>query len=181
MSYFRINRTALERRPLYIHMEQWKEIEEFPQYEVSNHGRVRNANTRRILQTNFDEKGRERLILYKGNKQYSRKIHRLVADAFCDQYYEGLDVTHADGDVRNNHADNLEWRFRSDIARRSYKRHGRKQTHSMKRILCVETGVIYESIQQASEEMNMSRTVISRIINARSFCSKDGYHFVWVE
>lgn len=162
-------------------MEQWREIEEFPQYEVSNKGRVRNGKTKRILRTNLDEKGRERLILYKGNKQYSRKIHRLVADAFCEKYYDGLDVTHADGDVRNNDADNLEWRYRSDIARRSFRRHGRKQTHSMKRILCVETGILYESIAQASEDMNISRTVISRIINSRSFSSKEGYHFIWVD
>lgn len=161
-------------------MEQWRIIDEFPQYEVSNKGKVRNAKTKRILRTNRDEKGRERLILYKDGKQHSRKIRRLVAEAFCEQYYDDLYVMNIDGDITNNDSDNLEWRFLDDI-NKHYNKIRPHRNKLTKRVLCMETGIVYDSIQQASKDMNMSRTAISRIINARSYSSKDGYHFIWVD
>ncbi len=169
-------------------MEQWKEIEEFPAYEVSDKGRIRNAKTGRILKTHIDSRGRERLTLRKDNRQHTKKVHRLVANAFCEQYYEGLDVMHIDGDSTNNEASNLEWRFGWDIAKRSGRKRGKVTSKKpvpparpTKRILCLETGTVYESIEQASELTGINRYTISRIINARSFCSKEGYHFIWVD
>ena len=44
-------------------MEQWKTYSKIPTYEVSNKGRIRNKETGKILKTNYDDRGYERLSL----------------------------------------------------------------------------------------------------------------------
>jgi hypothetical protein len=158
--------------------ETWLPCREFPDYEVSSEGRIRNIYTGRILKTNINDKGYEIVCLRKDGKQYTRKIHRLVADAFHEQYYEGLDVTHVDGNKARNKAENLEWRFRSDIMRRSFRRHGRKQTHRMKRVRVVETGEVFDSIAECSAATGVNKSSISKCMNYGSYYgNRKGYHF----
>jgi hypothetical protein len=158
-------------------IEQWKIIEDYPNYEVSNYGKIRNINTGLILKTNYDYKGYEFVILSHRGIQKTIKVHKLVADAFVDKYYDNLEVTHLDGDRSNNRADNLDWWKRRDVHRRSYRLHGRKQLHRMRSIVLIETGEIFESITQASDILGISKYSISRVLNRRSRCTKEGYHF----
>ena len=165
-------------------MEQWLPCREFPAYEVSNTGKIRNATTGRILKTYINEKGYETVTLRKNNRQQNIKVHRIVADAFCEQYYDGLDVTHADQDRLNNHADKLEWRFRSDISRRSFRRFGRKATgggRKGKKIRVVETGEVFLSIDECAKALGLSRPVVSRCVNYPYIENRYGYHFILLD
>ena len=111
-------------------MEEWRIIEEFPAYEVSNMGRIRNAKTKRILKKRMrgGARGREydEATLCSKGKSYFRYVHRLVATAFCEkpeitvkQYnletgeFETveleLEVNHIDENKMNNNYENLEW------------------------------------------------------------------------
>lgn len=95
----RVERVAMQK-------EIWKTIFEFPTYAVSSLGRVRNERTGRILKPLDDRRGYLRVDLGRGNH---RKVHRLVAEAFCE-HPEGKNVVnHINRDRCDCRAVNLEW------------------------------------------------------------------------
>lgn len=89
--------------------EIWKVIEEYPNYEVSNFGRVRNLKSNKLLKFDLYEQGYYRVQLFKNNKKKNKRVHRLVALSFIQQIPNKPDVNHKDGNKLNNHVDNLEW------------------------------------------------------------------------
>ena len=103
--------------------EIWRPIEGYEGlYEVSSYGRVKSLEksyirkngiidhkSERILIPIKDKDGYLQVKLYKDKKQYTRKLHRLVAEAFLDNPYNKPEVNHKDEDKTNNRVDNLEW------------------------------------------------------------------------
>lgn len=87
-------------------MEYWKDIDDAPNYEVSNQGNIRNKKTGRILKPRIDRVGGYERVVLNGRDKY---VHRLVASAFFDGDHDGLDVNHIDGNKHNNALPNLEW------------------------------------------------------------------------
>lgn len=86
----------------------WKTIEEFPLYEISDAGRVRNKKTQRELVLAIQPNGYVRVNLRRDKQSYSQYVHRLVAQAFVEGDHT-LEVNHIDGNKQNNTATNLEW------------------------------------------------------------------------
>lgn len=100
-----------------------KKIEGYPNYQVTEDGRVfsmdrfepsKNGSKRK--RTGMELKQREsncgymRVGLRNGNdRQKSLLVHRIVAKAFVNGFKDCLVVNHIDGDKKNNHASNLEW------------------------------------------------------------------------
>ena len=97
-------------------IEIWREIDGFPFYEVSNHGRVRSYKYRKkdepwplILHPATDKDGHLRLILSRKGHKKNFYVHRLVATAFIPNPLKLPVVNHKDENPSNNRADNLEW------------------------------------------------------------------------
>ena len=92
-------------------MEQWKVVEgTYGALEVSDLGRVRsNLRDGRILKTQKDNKGYQRLRMTIRREKRSFKLHRLVAQAFVPNPENKPQVNHIDGNKDNNAASNLEW------------------------------------------------------------------------
>lgn len=91
-------------------MEIWKDIPNTNgQYKVSDTGKVMTAKTGRILTPAIDERGYERVCLFKVDRNRRFKVHRLVASAFIPNPDGKKQVNHKDGDKRNNCVSNLEW------------------------------------------------------------------------
>lgn len=67
--------------------EKWAEIEGFPDYAVSNHGRVKSVRYDRVLKPRSNSYGLNRVVLYRNLLPHDFYIHRLVAVAFeVDEY-----------------------------------------------------------------------------------------------
>lgn len=90
---------------------EWRTVSEFPRYQVSNLGKVRNKETGKVLKTFIQNSGYEVASLAQEGKKSSAKrtVHRLVAQAFLPNPLDKPMVNHLDGNRLNNQATNLEW------------------------------------------------------------------------
>jgi len=87
-------------------------------YAVSEDGKIFSLNYRRTGRTQElspadNGHGYHRVVLCKNGKQKMFQVHRLVAQAFLDDYDPDLDVDHIDMNRTNNHVSNLRMVTRS--------------------------------------------------------------------
>ena len=91
-------------------LEIFKPIPGYENYQVSTWGRVFNTETGQFLIPTVHDKGYLRVDLYdkEGSKKHM-KVHRLVANAFVNNFFDKPQVNHIDGNKQNNSFTNLEW------------------------------------------------------------------------
>ena len=107
-------------------MEEWKQIEDYDNYEISNLGNVRNKKTNKLLKPHITI-GYYDIILSKNNKIKHFKIHRLIAIAFIPNPNNFPIIDHIDKNRLNNSIDNLRW---VSSSQNNYNRN--MKTHSSK-------------------------------------------------
>lgn len=90
-------------------LEEWRPIDGYPNYQVSDRGRVMNLKSGRVLKQAVDNHGYECVALYKDGKIKQCRIHRLTAEAFIPNPNNLAQVNHIDENKRNNDVSNLEW------------------------------------------------------------------------
>ena len=99
--------------------EVWKDINGFEgRYQISNFGRVKSLGHNDRLNRRFKEivlkqainAGGYRCVrIYKDGLNYTKKIHRLVSEAFIPTVPGKTIINHKDGNKLNNSIENLEW------------------------------------------------------------------------
>lgn len=147
---------------------EWRKIERFAGYEVSENGDVRNVKTGRTLKPITNKKGYLRVRMKRDEMTISSVVHRLVAEAFVENPLNLPQVNHKDGNKKNNHFSNLEWMTGSEnIRHRIYelKKHGGIKVRA---VVCVETGVVFPSVRDAA------RAVGGDVSNISRCCKKEG-------
>ena len=87
--------------------EVWKQIEEYPNYSVSNLGRVRNDKFGRIMTNCINTRGYYRVDLYKNGIAKNFFVHRLIGQYFIEGFDVNLDIDHIDRNKLNNAISNL--------------------------------------------------------------------------
>ncbi len=109
-------------------MENWKKIQGFENYSVSDMGRVRRdtpgtaTKVGKILNLTKNGHGYFKVCLVKiDRKRQVTKIHRLVAEHFLDEIEGKTCVNHIDGNRENNNVENLEWVTPSENSIHAYK------------------------------------------------------------
>jgi hypothetical protein len=92
--------------------EMWSEIRDFPKYEVSNLGRVRNTVTQTFVTPTPKPTGMLMVGLMRDRIQCKKSLTLLVATAFVPPHpNEAFDTPiNLNGDRSNNDASNLMWR-----------------------------------------------------------------------
>jgi hypothetical protein len=94
-------------------MEDWATIEEFPNYLVSSHGRVRNEHLNREVAITVNQRGVAQVGLGYGDNRFTRRgVAKLVATAHLEPstIRNCRAVINIDGNRLNNHVANLAWR-----------------------------------------------------------------------
>lgn len=170
----------------YLNDEVWRDIDDLPSYQVSNHGRVRNKRTLIVKKTYLDNDGYEKVTLTdfnNGKRNRIKTVHRLVATAFLGGNRSDLQVNHKDGVKTNNNATNLEWVTGSENVKHAYNTGLRKPSGGrgpIRPIKIVETGDIYENATECSKAIGTDPSNVIRQLH-REIKSVKGYHLQYAD
>lgn len=94
-------------------MENWRPIEDFPGYSVSDYGNIRTDKSGRVLILSENQYGVLQVGMMRDGVQRHRSVPLLVAKAFLPELPGPFDTPiNLDGNRHNNHISNLVWRPR---------------------------------------------------------------------
>jgi hypothetical protein len=89
--------------------EEFRLINNYPNYSVLNLGNVRNNSTGRILSPGINGNGYLQVRLYNDDGDKTKSVHKLVADCFIENP-EGLtDIDHINRIKTDNRLENMRW------------------------------------------------------------------------
>lgn len=103
-------------------MTEWRKCPSWPEYDVSDDGRIRRTIKRRAAEprerTPFLANGYPYIVMRHDRNKRCVAVHRLVAEAFIGPAPTAKhQVAHTDGDRLNNRASNLRYATRSENER----------------------------------------------------------------
>ena len=108
-------------------IEIWKIIDKFPNYSISNYGRIKRiiggkgSKINGLLKPRINRNGYLNVDLYNDNIKKYIEIHRLVLETFNPiDNMNILEANHEDGNKRNNYIRNLEWMTHSENIKHDY-------------------------------------------------------------
>lgn len=153
-----------------------KEIIGFDGYYVSDEGVVYSTkkyggNSRGMtpMKLKEDKDGYLEVGLYSCGKRYFRRVHRLVAEAFIPNVGHLPQINHKDGNVKNNHADNLEWCTCQDNLLHSFRVLHRKPSITTAKIIKLTNKQTNEILYFSTEKdcafyLNMSYEHLNKLL-----------------
>ena len=123
---------------------------------VSNDGEICNKKTGNVLKQTLNKStGYYGVCVSLGsrNKKKFLKTHVAVANAFLGERKYGMVVNHKDGNKENNNYTNLEWCTNKENSIHAV---NIGLTQRAKKVLCVQTGEVFPSIEQAAKWCGLS-------------------------
>jgi hypothetical protein len=142
--------------------ELWKVVEEFPNYEVSNLGGVRNAKHDRPNKTSINNRGILITAFYKHGKLYRRALSNVVARLFLPppEREDFNSVINLNGDRFNCRSDNLAWRPYHFAVKYFRERALEPFPRWNKPFVMVETGEVFQSPNECATRYGLLETGI---------------------
>lgn len=177
--------------------EEWRAVRGFEGiYEVSNNGRVKRLAhvdryvrkdtgketerhvSEKLIKVSDKDEYYEINLRYKDKSEY-RTVHRMVAEAFVDNPNNLPVINHKNGDKHDNRAENLEWTTHQENIQHALKT-GLKGSQvgidrTQKKVRCIETNEMFDSIRAASEHFNIPESYLGDRVKDGKTCH--GYHF----
>lgn len=160
-------------------IEEFKPIIDFPNYEISNFGNVKNIKKNKLMTLYPKNNGYIVVKLSKEGKFFECKVHRLVAIAFIDNLNNLPMVNHKDEIKSNNHYSNLEWcdSLYNNIYGTRCQRQAEKMKVSIKQYSLTNVFIKeYTSIKEAGKETNNNPNNISNCLSGRA---KTSGGYIW--
>lgn len=165
-------------------MEIWKIIDKYENYMVSNLGRIKVLEKKipykhHITGTDFFRVRKEKIMKPKCVKGYNcinldgvnKRICRLVAIAFIENKNNKAEVNHINCNKADDRVENLEWVTKSENMLHAYRnglmgnyKEDRKILFS-KKVVCLRTGKIFDSIKDFSKHRKIDPSNISRALS----------------
>lgn len=149
--------------------EVWKEVDGYIGFFVSTLGRVKRAaftdslgryhKTKFVSITNNKNRGGYEYV-HIGDQ--CKSLARLVAETFIPNTESKEEVNHINGNKYDNRVVNLEWVTSKENKEHAWRNGLCNAKHLMRKIRCIETGVVYDSIKECSEKMNIDRSYIHK-------------------
>ena len=175
--------------------EKWLPINGYGgYYEVSNLGEVRSLN-RAIPYERWEERygdkmvlrgrplkgctakdGRRSVTLSKNGKATTKRIHRIVLEAFIGSCPNGMEGCHNDGNPQNNTLNNLRWDTRSanHMDKIKHGTHDRGERNPMAKLVREKVNaikILYKKTKASQQDLadlfDVSQAHISRIIRGK--------------
>lgn len=152
-------------------MEEWREVIGYEGvYSVSNTGKVRrdkactNTFSGKILVQSQDGDGYCQVNLSRSNRVRTKKVHRLVMEAFQGPFPLGLTINHKDGSKFNNYFSNLEYCTRAANIEHAYQT-GLIDSKGEKNPMAKLTWAIVRSIRQDYSQGKVKQRVLAEKYN----------------
>lgn len=170
--------------------EIWKDIEGYEgKYQVSNFGNIKSLNYKLSGKEKIMKLGKEHgypvIQLFKNSNCKQFKVHRLVAQAFIPNPDNLPVVNHKDESRNNNRVDNLEWctykyNLNYGTARERNSDSNRNNPKKSKRLVCLETGIIYPSTMEVKRQLGYDPARLS--LCCRGLIDKvHGLHWKYID
>lgn len=182
--------------------EEWKDIPGYlGYYKISNLGRVKslertivyppskyypNGRTRvlkeKIMTPCVDKKGYLFVQLFINGKFRSKKIHRLVAEAFIPNINNLPQVNHKDENKKNNSFSNLEWCtliYNVNYGTGKYRKTLNKRIPVVQYSLDGELIREYESATAATKILNIKQGNAKNILQTCRGVYKSFHGYIW--
>lgn len=163
--------------------EIWKDITYLGnEYKLSSQGILIDKRTGEVKKDFDNGNGYRIFAIWKNNVQHNVLVHRLVAEHFLPNPHNLPEVNHKDEDKLNNCVDNLEWctkEYNQSYGTRlqRIKESNLNTSKNKKKILCVETGIVYRGVRDASR--SLGKSTHSNIGKACRDSNKTAYGFHW--
>lgn len=167
--------------------ETWMDVYDFPRYQVSDQGKVRNKRTHKIKSAHYDNDGYLKVTLMNiinGNKKTSRKtVHRLVAESFLGGPHPDLQVNHKNGVKDDNRVVNLEWCTGSENVKHAYVTGIRKPSGgrgTIRPVRVTELNTVYPNLHECAKAIGSNSGNLSHYLHENKDTIK-GYHVEYVD
>jgi hypothetical protein len=157
--------------------EQWKQIDNYPNYEISNFGRIKNINTNNITFGTCNKNiGYMRVKLSNNKQTKTFQVHRLVAQAFIPNPENKPEVNHLNGKT-DNRSIMLEWVTRKENMQHATQ--NKSNNNGCVKLYKIDpttkkTIHIYDKISDAYKE-GYTEWMINRVVNTEKIYK----NFLW--
>lgn len=161
--------------------EVWAPVPDWPEYQVSDQGRVRRvaagqgARPGLVRKQYADESGRKSVVLCQNNTSVRFLVHRLVAAAFLpDPSPERTEVAHNNGVNSDNRFSNLRWATPKENTADKVL-HGtqtRGENHPVARlteadVCAIRASAAKQSQRSVAREFGVSPAQVNRIVHGK--------------
>ena len=164
-----------------IEGEEWRDIKDMEDYQVSNKGRVKNKHNNFLMNPRI-----ENGYIMCSIQQNKYSVHRLVAGAFIPNPENKPSVDHIDRDPTNNNLENLRWATTKEQAQNKIHSNG---NHFKKiNMIDIKSKEIIKQFNNIHEAIDYVETITSEYKrktienHIRSVCNdtkENAFNFKW--